>query len=330
MKWLLFILLLGAATVRGAEVEVELAAQWIELPTASPQAREVTFAEPHEAFAVNASEGAVSKSFSQPVSYEFRPVEVEWVSVRYTGEMRVENVWGDSYLQGNLGCSNRVAFDLDVTRMVSNELALETVNRFVDRGTSTINRAEWRTKGKTPVGLTYGVTGGVAAQTDAAGAMRNTRYARLELAQELPFAPVRLRVAPSFSTQDTATSGQSLAGVDASITIRAAAQTRVSVGAAETETYDTDDFDSTTYRAVYAQAEQKLLPDAALKLRASYEDRGAASPESGRMYVGMESTFALTDSILGAFRLRHGLGTMITGAQNLSETLLSFSLGGGF
>ena len=328
MKWLLFILLLGAATVRGAEVE--LATQWIELPMASPQAREVTFAEPHEAFAVNASEGAVSKSFSQPVSYEFHPVEAEWVSVRYTGEMRVENVWGDSYLQGNLGCSNRVAFDLDVTRMVSNELALETVNRFVDRGTSTINRAEWRTKGKTAVGLTYGLTGGVAAQTDAAGAMLNTRYARLELAQELPFAPVRLRVAPSFSTQETAASGQSLAGVDASITIRAAAQTRVSVGAAETETFDTDELDSTTYRAVYAQAEQKLLPDAALKLRASYEDRGAASPESGRMYVGMESTFALTDSILGAFRLRHGLGTMITGAQNLSETLLSFSLGGGF
>ena len=335
------LLLLSAACVFAANPEIET--QWIELPVgpvapavvqdAVPApAPALTFPAAAPVYAVQPDVGAVTKSFSQPVNYEYRLEAQPAIVMQYSGQTQMANVWAGSLLTGNLGFANSVSFGVDLSRTLTAAIRLET-DSHVDSASQMdfANRLELVGTNKKVRGLVANATAGLASITDPTGAIIDQRYARMELVQDIPLVPLHVRVAPSVSSEHGATSSRLLAGLESAVLVDVTHQTVFTFGIAEvTAMDDTVANDPSNFRTYYTQVEQKFSPDTTVSVRASYEEQGVDAQTNAGTYLGVNSSFPVTPSIHGGFQLRQRVAELISGAETLPETLLSFSLGGGF
>jgi len=335
--------LISAARVMAADVEthwvefeslapapVALKAEFVAPPQTVPV---IIFAAPQTVYQVRPEAAAIAKSFSQPVNYEYRLEAQPAIVMKYSGETRLEDVWAGNLTQGNLGFANSVSVAADISRSLTASVRLEAASHFNDVSQMDFaNRLEVAAANKKTKGLAANVTAGLASITDPTGAIIDQRYARMELVQDLPMVPVHLRVAPSLSSEHRVTSDRLLTGLESAVLVDVTHQTVFTFGVAEVSAVDDSIVSNTSnYRTFYVQTEQKLSPETTMSVRAAYEEHTNNDVQSdGAMFLGVNSSFPVVDSIRGGFQLRQRLAEIVSSAQSLPETLLSFSLGGGF
>ena len=267
------------------------------------------------------------------MNYEYRLEALPVIVMQYTGETRMENVWAGSYLMGNLGFTNRVSFTASLTRAITAIFRLQSDSRVGDTSQMDYaNRAEVALASRKLLGFTASATGGLASITGATGAVVDQQYVRMELLQDLPALPVRVRVAPSLVAEHRAETDRFLTGLDYALLINATQQTVFAAGAAQLSAVNAADGSTTSdFHSFYAQVEQRLSPDTTVSVRATYEEHIVNEvPNDAAMFLGVNSSFPLTETIRGGLQLRQRMAEILSGAKALPETLLSFSLGGGF
>lgn len=291
-------------------------------------------------------EGTMSKSLNgawlgrrtgQDATLTYALAPEAGLSLRYASGIRAEDAfsYGPTPMRTQfVGLTQRPALVAQFTEKTSLEAALESQARF-DQATraETAQRLELVLQTTEIGGLTFSAKIGRAAATDVLGVTRDQDYLTLFAEQKLPILPLRISLAPSIGTQDTrdvADSRRDLLGGSTALLLDATANTTLSLNAARYDTNLPGGGADGSFRSYSGQIEQRE-GKATVHLRAGYEEQWAqAAMTTAAVFLGADSSFSITDSLTGGFQLRQRAVQFLDAAGSLPETILSFSVSGGF
>lgn len=297
----------------------------------------LTFVLPNGTMTKSLNGAWLSRRSAQDATITYGLVPEAGLSVRFASGISVEDAfsYGPTPTRAQfVGFTQRPALVAQFTEKTSLEAALESQARF-DQATrsETALRTELVLQTTEIGGLNFSARVGRAATTDLAGAVRDQDYLTLSAEQKLPWLPLRASFAPSFGAQNTRTvddSRRDLSGWSAAFLLDATADTTLSVNAARYDTNLPNGASDGSFRSYSGQIEQRHGA-ATAHLRAGYEEQWTqAALATAAIFLGADSSFLITDSLSGGFQLRQRAVQFLDSAATLPETVLSFSISGGF
>lgn len=332
--FILFAILAVAGSAAAQEVIVRRA-----MPPAPVEMRggNLTFVLPNAAVSKSLNGAWIARHTGQDAGLTFRPIEGAPGLVRYTLGAQVDDGFSNGRAAGwsqSVGLRQRPALVAEFTDKSSLELAMESRARF-DQAMreETALATELVLQIADVPNLSFSTRLGRAEIRDTLNARKNQDYLTLFAEQKLPWAPVRVNVAPNVTAErapDIAGSDALLTGWGAGLLVDAAANTTLSVRVARNDNPGPAGGVPTSFRSFATQIEQRFLPSATVRLQTSYEEQWTAAHATKAVFIGADSTFSLTDSLTGALQLRQRALQFLNEAQAWPETVLSLSLGGAF
>ncbi len=340
MRSFLAIATLSVATCFSSKAQ-ELSHTWIELPAAT-----LKTSDPEELIdlskgdvTVNNGQNEISTTISQPAKLEYSLSDEFPLFFRYQGEVRLQTI-EDPLTNFNLGnrmeISHATALVAEFSKTFTATLLLENRNLMPqDAMLQWKNRAEIIAKKIQLFGkVDFTTTAGVSDISDTNGTVVSQRYVRVQMDKKIADTPIRLRLAPSLTEETYATpaqGGRMLTGLDSAILFDATAQTTLSVGALYASSQGLSLDESTSQRSFYTQIEHKPTTTSAIRLRAGYDEGTVRQVlNAAAMAFMLDTSFSFTHTLRGGLQLQHHVRELLSGPDALSETVLSFSLGGSF
>lgn len=298
----------------------------------------LAFVLPEAAYAQSLNGAWMSRSTGQEATLECRPLSEVGLLVRYGVRGRMDQGLAFGRRPGEalaFTISQRPTVVAQFTETTSLEAALESQARFdASLRAETLQRREAALRSTVAPGLTVTASGGQLEARDAAGRVRDQNYVTLSAEQRLPGLPVRLTLAPTMAQESwrgADAESTALTGWNSALALDATPATTLSLSMTHGEYSPGPGAVKNAFEVYAAQLEQRLAAAAVLRLRASYEEQWVAlDPAGAAIFLGVESTFPLTEAISGMIQLRQRAAQLMDAAAVLPDTVLSFSLGGSF
>lgn len=318
----------------------ELAIRWVDLP-----ANALTVSEPEGLVElskgnvnINNGPNEIATTMTQPLKLEQSLSEEFPLRVRYLGEMRLQTL-EDPFTYFNLGnrmdIAHTTAMVAEFSKNFTATLAWENHSFFPqDSQLQWSNTVEAQARTKLFGKVDFTSAAGVAEVSDTNGTSITQRYLRMKMEHRIADGPVRVRLSPSLTEETQVAAGlptRMMTGLDSAILLDATAATTVSLGAyyASSQGLTLDDADAQS--SLYSQIEHLATKTTKIRLRANYEEKSVRQViNTAAMVLMLDTSFSLTQTLRGGFQLQHQVREVLTSQESLSETILSFSLGGSF